>query len=80
MFNQPIRFRNASFVLLLLAQTVLSSACSGKEGVETYMVAMSDGTKLATDIYRPAKGNEPYPVILMRTPYYRWYSARLTAE
>jgi uncharacterized protein len=37
------------------------------------MVAMRDGTRLATDIYRPAKGddpvNDPLPVILTRTPY-----------
>src|SRR5690348_15736093 len=32
------------------------------------MVAMRDGVKLATDIYRPA-GNGRYPVILERTPY-----------
>jgi putative CocE/NonD family hydrolase len=32
------------------------------------MVAMRDGVKLATDIYRPA-GEGRYPVILERTPY-----------
>jgi len=32
------------------------------------MVAMRDGVRLATDIYRPA-GREQYPVVLMRTPY-----------
>jgi putative CocE/NonD family hydrolase len=32
------------------------------------MVAMRDGVRLATDIYRPA-GPGPYPAILVRTPY-----------
>jgi len=37
------------------------------------MVAMRDGVRLATDIYRPARGGKPlpgrFPVILERTPY-----------
>jgi putative CocE/NonD family hydrolase len=37
------------------------------------MVPMRDGVKLATDIYRPARGGKPvagrFPVILERTPY-----------
>lgn len=37
------------------------------------MVPMRDGVKLATDIYRPAKGSKPvegrFPVVLFRTPY-----------
>ena len=37
------------------------------------MVAMRDGVKLATDIYRPARDGKPvagkFPVILERTPY-----------
>src|SRR5687768_18298165 len=37
------------------------------------MVAVRDGVKLATDVYRPARGGEPvegrWPVILTRTPY-----------
>jgi len=37
---------------------------------KTVMLAMSDGVKLATDVYLPrAKG--PFPVILSRTPYGR---------
>jgi predicted acyl esterase len=36
-----------------------------------HMVAMRDGTKLATDVYLPPDGQPPYPVILMRTPYGR---------
>jgi hypothetical protein len=32
------------------------------------MVAMRDGVRLATDLYRPA-GTGPFPVVLVRTPY-----------
>ncbi len=39
------------------------------------MIAMRDGTPLATDVYRPADGGRPrdgrFPVILTRTPYGR---------
>ena len=39
------------------------------------MVAMRDGVKLATDIYRPARNGEPIagalPVLLHRTPYHK---------
>lgn len=33
------------------------------------MVAMSDGVKLATDIYLPGDGKDKYPTILSRGPY-----------
>jgi predicted acyl esterase len=35
----------------------------------TYMVPMSDGTELATDVHFPRFGRGPWPVLLMRTPY-----------
>jgi predicted acyl esterase len=35
----------------------------------THMVAMSDGVKLATDVYLPGDGTGKYPVIVARTPY-----------
>lgn len=45
------------------------------------MVAMRDGTRLATDVYRPARGGEPlearFPTILTRTPYNKNGNARL---
>jgi len=41
-----------------------------KEGnPKTEMIPMRDGVKLATDLYFPEKGDGPFPVILMRTPY-----------
>ena len=33
-----------------------------------HMVAMGDGTRLASDVYLPAKGG-PFPAILTRLPY-----------
>jgi putative CocE/NonD family hydrolase len=35
---------------------------------QNIMVAMRDGVRLATDIYRPGDG-KPHPVVLFRTPY-----------
>ena len=32
------------------------------------MIPMRDGTRLATDIYRP-KGDQPVPIVFSRTPY-----------
>jgi predicted acyl esterase len=37
--------------------------------VERYMVPMSDGIQLATDVYYPQSGDGPWPVFLYRTPY-----------
>jgi putative CocE/NonD family hydrolase len=51
---------------------------------ETAMVAMRDGTHLATDIYLPARGGAPvegrYPVILTRTPYNKTTGADVLAR
>ena len=67
-------------IVCLLAVTALSSPLRGQsdtsDGIaatKDVMVAMRDGVKLATDIYRPAQDGRPierkFPVILMRTPY-----------
>jgi predicted acyl esterase len=37
--------------------------------ISQHMVAMSDGIKLATDVYLPGDGTGSYPVIVARTPY-----------
>jgi predicted acyl esterase len=42
---------------------------AGVAPAQTAMVAMEDGVRLATDIYLPAKGDPPFAVILIRTPY-----------
>jgi predicted acyl esterase len=63
--------RTAGLAVLLL--TTLASTCLGQPpkppAVTTYMVAMSDGVKLATDVYLPGDGKGKYPVIVARTPY-----------
>lgn len=43
--------------------------------LETVMIEMRDGVKLATDIYLP-EGEGPFPVILERTPYGRTITSR----
>lgn len=49
---------------------VAGESSSGYDGqpVQTFMVDMRDGVKLATDVYLP-KGGGPFPVIVTRTPY-----------
>lgn len=47
---------------------IADSRAETAAGVETRMVAMSDGVRLATDVALPA-GKGPWPVILTRTPY-----------
>jgi hypothetical protein len=37
---------------------------------QTFMIAMSDGMRLATDVYLP-EGKGPFPVLFLRTPYSR---------
>ncbi|HZP82973.1 MAG TPA: CocE/NonD family hydrolase [Chthonomonadaceae bacterium] len=46
---------------------------------QTILVAMSDGVKLATDVYLP-EGKGPFPVILLRTPYDKNAGAGLGAD
>lgn len=68
--------RIAVFILILSAGPALA------QNKSTHMVAMSDGVKLATDVYMP-RGKGPFPVILTRTPYnksrQRWGAAVATA-
>jgi predicted acyl esterase len=54
--------------MLRLTLALLLAVTSTFAARETIMLPMRDGTKLATDIYKP-DGAPPYPVILIRTPY-----------
>lgn len=55
-------------LLFLTLVTILQA--EAEVSVESnIMVAMRDGVKLATDVYRPAGSTEKLPVILTRTPY-----------
>lgn len=57
-------------VAVLLASGGVALAKDEKvaAGATEKMVAMRDGVKLATNVYVP-KGDGPFPVVLMRTPY-----------
>ena len=60
---------------LIVVLVALSSAvlCVGQAHaypeMERVMLEMSDGIRLATDIYYPQNGDGPWPVLLFRTPY-----------
>lgn len=53
-------------LLFLISGIWLSAQQAGEK--QTFMVPMRDGVRLATDVYLP-QGKEPFPVILIRTPY-----------
>lgn len=57
----------AAIVVATAAVTAIAQDKSPKP--TTHMVAMSDGVKLATDVYLPGDGAGKYPVIVARTPY-----------
>lgn len=54
------------FLCPLLAASGLHAQGPRKE---TVMIPMRDDTKLATNLYFPATGEGPWPVLLVRTPY-----------
>ena len=59
-----------------LAAAPAADTDAGKVALSSdVMIAMRDGTQLATDIYRPAERGKPrsgrFPVLLMRTPYHK---------
>lgn len=63
------RFRTWLTFLALLAMQVGGLSCKAEQPVQPQMVVMSDGVKLATDVYLPEKGKPPFPTMLLRTPY-----------
>lgn len=66
----------------ILMATILAAVISipGRvEGVQTAMVPMRDGVKLATDIHLP-EGSGPWPTLLVMTPYNRKGVESLAAE
>jgi predicted acyl esterase len=62
-----------TWLLAVLLLAAGAGACVGQPQpapkATTYMVAMRDGVKLATDVYLPGDGTGKYPVIVARTPY-----------
>jgi predicted acyl esterase len=65
-------------VIALLAALGLPAQAAGADP-QTFMVPMSDGVRLATDVYLPA-GEGPWPVVLARTPYGRFAMDDLTSR
>lgn len=63
------------FILIFFTALTITAQEFSKENLEAIavidqkvMMPMRDGTRLATDIYRP-KGDGKYPIIFSRTPY-----------
>jgi putative CocE/NonD family hydrolase len=60
-------------MLTVLTAFALAAAGEVVRAEENLMIPMRDGVRLATDIYRPARGGTPLeeklPVLLQRTPY-----------
>lgn len=54
-------------LIVFLAFIVIALPAAG-QGMTTYVEA-SDGTLLATDVYLPLFSQEPWPAVLIRTPY-----------
>lgn len=64
-----LRIRDLLGRLVVLAVLFVGGTCHAQTSVQTHMVAMGDGVKLATDVYLPKQGQPPFPTILLRTPY-----------
>jgi uncharacterized protein len=57
-------------LIVLLPGIVEAQSAPKVASDKNVMVAMRDGVRLATDVYRPAtNGKETFPAILVRTPY-----------
>jgi len=70
MMRREHRLVRIAYALLpVLFLTAVPAACTPYTP-EFLMLPMSDGAKLATDVYKPA-GEGPWPVILMRSTYGR---------
>lgn len=67
------RFSIGTSGLAIAVLWVAAIGCLGQQPAlpkpTTHQVAMSDGVKLATDVYLPADGGGKYPVLVVRTPY-----------
>src|SRR4051812_42023564 len=76
------RFRQAYLLAIVgigLAVVPRLAESKPREIDTTRMVAMSDGVKLATDVYLPDDGSSKYPVIVVRTPYNKTTGAIIMA-
>lgn len=53
----------------VLLATLLAFSTGPAFAKDTFMVRMSDGVRLATDVHYPPLGSGPWPALLVRTPY-----------
>jgi len=58
-------------LMFFIVALAVAPARAGPKADLTVMVPMSDGVKLATDVYLPNLGGPAWPVRLVRTPYGR---------
>ncbi|MBD3351664.1 MAG: CocE/NonD family hydrolase [Candidatus Lokiarchaeota archaeon] len=66
----PIRVIAIAFMIITPGFLIVGVLGWGLPQSDHYMVEMSDGTKLATDVfYSPLIGKKPGPVIYIRSPY-----------
>ncbi len=59
----------SAILILILALTATDTIVAQDRDVDHFMLEMSDGTQLATDVYYPSDGAGSWPVLLYRTPY-----------
>lgn len=69
MRGTPLPHRAHRLVLLLAVLTANLPCVRAQTDPKTSSVEMSDGVKLATDVYLPAQAQPPFSTILLRTPY-----------
>lgn len=63
------RLRLLLAALALLSIQIVGLSCGAQASAQTQMVPMSDGVRLATDVYLPQQVQPPFPTMLLRTPY-----------
>src|SRR5262245_29774650 len=61
--------RVGAIVLLWVSLVTSRALPADKYTVTNHMVPMSDGVRLATDVFIPIEGSAPFPVIFSRGPY-----------
>ncbi len=65
-----IRYILLIFLIIFPSMVIIGTGVYKTQEKQTYMVAMRDDIKLATDVYyAPGSFGAPRPVILIRTPY-----------
>ncbi|HSE32442.1 MAG TPA: CocE/NonD family hydrolase [Pyrinomonadaceae bacterium] len=69
-----MRLQHLFFLLITLTYFALSAPVNAQPAQDPYtradaMIPMRDGIKLNTHIYTPARANEQFPILLLRTPY-----------